>query len=180
MNMAWPILRLYNEGSSFLHIKGKCTLNIENIDRPLLKRAIDSVKRGFGTASQGPTHKLLALVARSTGYNKAGFAHSTWGAVSFYVPRAAADEYGDFCDAVETLMHLEGSAHRRAYRDEKTLHFAHSANLTGEKRKRLRAFLKDQAKKWAVYRQPMLDFLNDPTRSIVWEFDSSYKGEGDE
>lgn len=76
-------------------------------------------------------------------------------------------------------MHLDGGASTRysAHRSDKELLFSQSApHMTGEQRKVVRKFIKEQMLKWAVYRQPMLDFLMYPTRMIVWDFDSHYKG----
>lgn len=40
MNTAWGALRLYNEGNRFLHIKGRITLNVAELEPALLKRAV--------------------------------------------------------------------------------------------------------------------------------------------
>lgn len=179
MNTAYTALRLYGEGNRFLRIEGKITLDVGKLDPALLQRTIGAVKRGFDTATQGPTYKLLALVARLTGYNEHGYPYVNHGSVVMYFPRAAASEFKDVSDQIETLMNLDGIALYRAYRYEDHLMFRNRANMNREQRTRLRKFIKDQAARWAIYRQPMLDFLTDPTRRIVWAFDSEYKGDND-
>lgn len=173
---AWEALRLYRNGYKFLRIEGEVTLEVGKLEPALLVRAKQAVKRGFGTAAQGATHKLLGIIAKHTGYNADGFPYSSYSHLALYAPRAAADEFKDVADTLEALTHLDGSRSRYgANRNEECLMFSASLNLNSERRSRLRKVLKEQATRWMIYRQPMLDFLNDPTRKIVWEFDSEYR-----
>lgn len=175
MNTAWHALQLYHEGSRFLQVQGKVTLRVNRLEPALVKRAVGAIKRGFGTASQGPTQKLLRILAKVTGYNPDGYPWTNWNNVVLYAPTAARDDYAEVCDKLETLMHLTGSANRQAWRNKDLLLFSNRANLTAEKRTQLRAFMKEQMARWMIYRQPMLDFIEDGSRNIVWDFDSDYK-----
>ena len=175
MIKSWEALRLYYHGTKFLRIQGEVSLQVSRLEPALLNRTAAAIKRGFGTASQGPTHRLLEILAKENGYNPHGFPYSSWSGVVLYVPAAARDDYTGVCDSIEALLNLDGTARQRGHRHEERLSFALHGNYIAEPRKRLRKFLKEQSAKWMIFRQPMLDFLNDPTRSIVWDFDSDYR-----
>lgn len=177
MNRAYAAIELWKNSAAYMRVEGKVTFTVSMIDKPLMIRARQAIKRGFGTASQGNTHRLLNLLAKHCGYNEHGFPYNSHGILCLYAPRAAADDYDEVADTLEALMNLQGAFSRAAFRNKEALLMSGQTYITGEKRTVLRKYLKEQAAKWMIFRQPMLDFLDDPSNGIRWEFDSDYKGE---